>query len=340
MSQLPLPISVLQERKDGLIARFLKGDEPHFLERHAEILDDYFRETFAGSSVGPRMRVERSPYAIIALGGYGRKEQCLHSDVDVLLLFKKKIPDEAKDLVQEIFYPLWDIGLQVAHATRSLKECSALASQDFEVLTSLLDARFLCGISSLYSDLRERLRGKVLRRQGSAYVAWLAERNRDRHSRYGDSTYLLEPNLKEGLGGLRDYHAMLWMGRAAYHIVEPRDLEFSGHLSHDEFESLCEALSLVRTVRNWLHYLSGRKCDQLYFEYQVRLAENLGYSQENGRQAVEGFLGELQGQMEFLKRQHLVFLKRVISEKKSRQEKTAGTHGGSRHRDRPRCPGL
>jgi len=267
------------------------------------------------------MRVEKNPYAIIALGGYGRKEQCLHSDVDVLLLFKKKVPDEAKDLVQEVFYPLWDIGLEVAHATRSLRESATLASQDFEVLTSLLDARFLCGISALYSDLMERLRGKVLRRHGRAYVAWLAERNRERHSRYGDSTYLLEPNLKEGMGGLRDYHAMLWMGRAAYHIAEPRDLELSGYLSHDEFESLCEALSFVKTVRNWLHHLSGRKCDQLYFEYQVRLAKDLGYRQENGRQAVEGFLGELHGQMEFLKRQHLMFLKRVINAKKSGRRK-------------------
>ncbi len=324
MSQPQFPISLLQEQRQQLLARFIKGEEPHFLERHTEILDDYFRESFAGSAVGPQMRVEKNPYAIIALGGYGRKEQCLHSDVDVLLLFKKEIPDEAKALVQEIFYPLWDIGLEVAHATRCLKECATLASQDFEVLTSLLDARFLCGISSLYSDLMERLRRKVLRRRGSAYVAWLAERNRERHSRYGDSTYLLEPNLKEGLGGLRDYHAMLWMGRAAYHIAEPRDLEFSGHLSHDEFESLCEALSFVKTVRNWLHHLSGRKCDQLYFEYQVRLAKDLGYRQENGQQAVEGFLGELHGQMEFLKRQHLMFLKRVINAKKSGRRKAPG----------------
>ncbi|KPK21201.1 MAG: hypothetical protein AMK69_22320 [Nitrospira bacterium SG8_3] len=324
MRQPQFSTSLLQEQRQKLLARFIRGEEPHFLERHTEILDDYFRESFAGSAVGPQMRVEKNPYAIIALGGYGRKEQCLHSDVDVLLLFKKKIPDEAKALVQEIFYPLWDIGLQVAHATRSLKECATLASQDFEVLTSLLDARFLCGISSLYSDLMERLRGKVLRRQGSAYVAWLAERNRERHSRYGDSTYLLEPNLKEGLGGLRDYHAMLWMGRAAYHIAEPRDLEFSGHLSHDEFESLCEALSFVKTVRNWLHHLSGRKCDQLYFEYQVRLAKDLGYRQENGQRAVEGFLGELHEQMEFLKRQHLMFLRRVISAKKSGRRKGPG----------------
>jgi [protein-PII] uridylyltransferase len=324
MSQPQVPISLLQEQRQHLLARFIKGEEPHFLERYTEILDDYFRESFAASTVGPQMRVEKNPYAIIALGGYGRKEQCLHSDVDVLLLFKKKIPDEAKALVQEIFYPLWDMGLQVAHATRSLKECATLASQDFEVLTSLLDARFLCGISSLYSELMGRLRDKVLSRQGSAYLAWLAERNRERHSRYGDSTYLLEPNLKEGSGGLRDYHAMLWMGRAAYQITEPRDLEFFGHLSHDDFESLCEALSFVKTVRNWLHHLSGRKCDQLYFEYQVRLAENLGYRQENGQQAVEGFLGDLHGQMDFLKRQHLMFLKGAITAKKSGRKKGPG----------------
>ncbi|MCK4729138.1 MAG: [protein-PII] uridylyltransferase, partial [Desulfobacterales bacterium] len=88
------------------------------MERQAEILDEYFRESFLNSSVGPLIRVDKNPYAIIALGGYGRKEQCLHSDVDVLLLFKKKIPDQAKGLVQELFYPLWDIGLDVGYATR------------------------------------------------------------------------------------------------------------------------------------------------------------------------------------------------------------------------------
>jgi [protein-PII] uridylyltransferase len=311
MSLSKSPVSVLQEKKEGLVARFLKGAEPTFLERYAELLDDYFYESFAESSVGPRMRVDKNPYAIIALGGYGRKEQCLHSDVDVLLLFKKVIPEEVKGLVQEIFYPLWDIGLDVSYATRSLKECSALATKDFEVLTSLMDARFICGISFLYSDLMEQLHGKVLHRRGGAYTKWLSERNRERHARFGDSTYLLEPNLKEGLGGLRDYHSMLWVGRAQYGINEPRDLEFLGHLSHDEFQSLSEALIFVGTVRNWLHHLTGRKCDQLYFEHQVKLAGLLGFKPENGQQAVERFLGALHGQMEFLKQQHLMFLDKV-----------------------------
>jgi [protein-PII] uridylyltransferase len=315
MSQLESPISVLQEKKQGLIARFLKGDEPSFVERHTGILDDYFRETFVRSSVGPQMRVDKNPYAVIALGSYGRKEQCLHSDVDVLLLFKKKVPREAKGLVKEIFYPLWDIGFDVGHATRSLKECSTLASRDFEVLTSLIDARFVCGMSFLYSDLMEQLNGKLLRRHGRVYLDWLSERNRDRHARFGDSTYRLEPNLKEGQGGLRDYHAMLWIARAVYHISEPRDLEFLGHLSHEEFESLCEAVSFITTVRNRLHHLSGRQCDQLYFEYQVKLAQDLGFRRENGQHPVEGFLGTLHSQMAFLKRQHLMFLNRAVGEK-------------------------
>jgi [protein-PII] uridylyltransferase len=131
--------------------------------------------------------MEKNPYAILALGGYGRQEQCLHSDIDVLLLFKKKIPDEAVALVQEIFYPLWDVGLEVSYATRSLKECLSLASHDFEVLTSLVDARFLCGISTLYSGLMEGMRGKISRKKAKEFTHWLRERNQGRHTRFGDS---------------------------------------------------------------------------------------------------------------------------------------------------------
>ncbi|MDY6954255.1 MAG: DUF294 nucleotidyltransferase-like domain-containing protein, partial [Thermodesulfobacteriota bacterium] len=323
MNEAALPISVLQTEKEQLITRFLKGEEQRFLARHAEILDDYFRESYTRSRIGPQIRVDKNPYALIALGGYGRREQCIHSDVDLLLLFKKKIPEEAKGLVQEVFYPLWDMGLDVGYATRSLRDCSTLASQDFEVLTSLMDARFLCGISSLYSDLMDRLRHKVLVRHGRVYVDWLVKRNRQRHARFGDSTHLLEPNLKEGQGGLRDYHAMFWVARALYDVSEPRDLEFFGHLSHDEFNALHEALAFIRMVRNWLHHLSGRKCDQLYFEYQIKLARALGFRQENGQHGVERFLGALHGQMEFVKGQHLTFLKRAVNAKKRAGRKKA-----------------
>jgi [protein-PII] uridylyltransferase len=306
-SRLPSPIDVLKDKRQRLIARLLRGDASLFMQHHAEILDDYFRESFARSLVGPRMRVDKNPYAIIALGGYGRKEQCLHSDVDVLLLFNKEIPAEAKDLVREILYPLWDLGLDLGYATRSVKECLNLASRDFEVLTSLMDARFVCGISSLHFHLVEQLHSKVLQRRRRVYVGWLAEREGERHARFGDASHLVEPNLKDGLGGLRDYHTMMWVAHAFYGVTDPRDLEFLGHLSHDEFRSLSQALSFISTVRNWLHYLAGRRCDQLYLEHQVKLAQSLGFNEENGQLAVERFLGALHAEMESVKRQHLMF---------------------------------
>ena len=317
----PSPIQRLGENRERLRSLFLEGKEPAFFQRYAESIDDYFREAFSSSLVGPDLRVDKNPYAIVALGGYGRKEQHLFSDVDVLLLFKKRIPEKAKELVQEILYPLWDIGLEVGHGTRSIKESTSLASQDFEVLTSLLDSRFVCGISSLYTELMEKLRKKVFPKRGKAYVRWLSERNRVRHNRFGDSTYLLEPNLKEGLGGLRDYHTMLWAGRALYNIRSPRDFEFQGHLPHEEYRNFTKALSFIRTVRNWLHHLTRRKCDQLYFEHQIRLASALGFQDNNGQQAVETFLGVLHKQMQFVKRQHLIFLDKALKTRKKRRVK-------------------
>ncbi len=281
------PVEQLQRRKRHLVSQFLAGKGPQFLIRHAEILDDYFRESFARSSVGPRMGMDKNPYAFIALGGYGRREQCLHSDVDVLLLFRKKIPEEAKELIQEIIYPLWDLGLEVSYGTRTLKDCVNLAAQEFEVLTSLMDARFLCGISFLYLDLIDSIRLRILGRHSTAFVQWLVERSQERHTRFGDSSYLLEPNLKEGLGGLRDYHVILWIARAKYQLKEARDLEYLGHLSHQEFQTISLALGFIWTVRNWLHHTAQRHCDQLYFEYQVALSHSMGFGAENGQQPVE-----------------------------------------------------
>ncbi len=299
---------ILLKRRNGLISSFLKGKEPDFLESNAQILDDYFFESFEKSMVGPSMEINKNPYAIIAVGGYGRKEQCVNSDVDLLFLFKKRIPDRTDELIREILYPLWDIGLDIGYATRSLKESVKLAGEDFEALTSILDGRYICGISLLYSELMELLRKKVILKQSNKIVTWLIENNRKRHRHFGDSTYLLEPNLKEGQGGLRDYHTMLWIARIKYNLKEPRDLEYFGCLSQDEFQTLTKALSFIWDVRNRLHYMTGRKCDQLYFEYQPKLAGSLKFKKKEALQPVERFLGKLHGEMEFIKQQNLMFL--------------------------------
>jgi [protein-PII] uridylyltransferase len=306
-----IPAKKLEYLRDGLVSRFVAGEEFHFLEEHTEALDNYFRDSFERSQVARYMRIDQNPYVFIALGGYGRKEQCLYSDVDVLVLFKKKVPEEAKKLIQEIFYPLWDMGLEIGHTVRSVKECIRLASQDIAICTSLFDARFLCGVSVLYKELLKELHEKMIPRQKAALIEWLVDTSSARHDLYGDSTYLLEPNLKEGLGGLRDYHTMLWLTHISSNLKEPRDLEYYGHLSHQEFLDLSQALSFIWKVRNWLHYLNGRKTDRLYFEYQVKLADALNFKKDNGQEPVEQFLGILHGHMELLKHQHLMILHRI-----------------------------
>ncbi len=302
------PIRKLQQKKEQLISRGLKGKTTFFLKQHARILDDYFCESFAKSKVGPKLGLNKNPYAIVALGGYGRGEQCIHSDIDLLFLFQQNVSDAAEDLIKEIVYPLWDIGIEVGYATRSLKECVSIAGSDFEILTPLLDARFICGLSFLYSELLEDLRKKIILSRSDSFINWLVERNNDRHLRFGDSSYLLEPNLKEGQGGLRDYHTMLWIARIKSNIKQLRDLEYHGYLSHDEFQAFVKALSFIWYVRNHLHQLTGRKCDQLYFEYQIKLADVLNFKKTNGLEPVERFLGALHGEMEFIKQQHLIFL--------------------------------
>ena len=240
-------VSLMQAREE-LIAGYLKSKTPDFLEKHAAIMDEYIRQRFETSMVGPSIGMVKNPYAFIALGGYGRSEHCIHSDVDLLFLFKKSVPKEAEDLIREIVYPLWDIGLEVGYATRSLKECLSLAASDFEILTPLLDARFICGMSILYSELMEQLQKKVLARRSKKVIKWLIETNQERHRYYGDSTYRLEPNLKEGQGGLRDYHTMLWLAHIKYALKQPRDLMYLGLLSHDEFHTLAQALEFIWNV--------------------------------------------------------------------------------------------
>lgn len=311
----------LYQKRNALLDKHTDLSATVFMERHTRILDEYFQQRFADSLIGPNLGITKNPYVFIALGGYGRGEQCVHSDVDLLFLFKKKVPEGAENLIQEIVYPLWDIGLEVGYATRSLKECVSLVRKDYDTLTPLLDARFICGMSPLYSELMEQMHRKVLGRSSRKVIDWLVERNRQRHVAFGDSTYRLEPNLKEGQGGLRDYHTMLWLARITSGLKQPRDLEYLGHLSHAEYQHLVHALSFIWSARNRLHLLCGRKCDQLHFENQIKLAEYLDFPVTNGQQPVEIFLGRLHGQMDFIKQQHLMFLYELGYTSKGRPRK-------------------
>ncbi len=321
----------LAQKRELLISTFLKEDTPFFMEKHAGLFDGYFRESFEASEVGPEMNLIKNPYAILALGGYGREEQCIYSDIDLLLLFEKNIPKDAEALIREVIYPLWDIGLDVSYATRSVKDCIHIAETEPEALTAMLDARFVCGVSLLYSNLMDQMYKKIILKRSRKVISWLVDTNSERHRRFGDSTYLLEPNLKEGHGGLRDYHTMLWIAKIKSNIKQPWDLERFGYLSQEEYQSLHRALVFVWRVRNHLHQLTQRKCDQLLFKNQEQLADILHFKYENGQHGVERFLGRLHGQMDYIKHQHQMFLyeqgytesKKIIKRKK-KQTKVAG----------------
>ncbi|MGB5985423.1 MAG: [protein-PII] uridylyltransferase [Desulfobacterales bacterium] len=298
----------LEAGRRALLDQGLERPATDFIRANAGLIDEYLRESYEESLTGPTIDFIRNPYTMVALGGYGRQEQCLHSDVDLLILFHKKVPARAEGLIQEMVYPLWDLGLEVGYATRALRECLALARKDFEVLTSLLDARFICGASPLFSDLKLALRQKILSRQAAKVVNWLVDRNLARHRQHGDSSYLLEPNLKEGQGGLRDYHTILWIGKIKYNFTQRRDLEFNGLFSHEEYGELCRATEFIWNTRNHLHRLTGRKCDQIYLEHQIKLSAEMGYTPSEGLRPVENFLSELHRNMELIKEKHLMFL--------------------------------
>ncbi len=302
-------VARLQKNRRRLLTYLpAKGKINDLLLQQTAMLDHYFMERFAESRVGPQMNFHKTPYAMIALGGYGRQEQCLHSDIDFLLLFQKTVPPESKPLIREIIYPLWDMGFTVGHATRSIKECLRLAAEDLEVLTALLDARFLSGMSPLYTELRERLHRFLTGSRSRRTIAALLERTHARHQKYGDASYLLEPNLKEGQGGLRDYHTILWIARLTDKIIQPRDLEYNGTLSHEEFQQLETALAFIWKTRNLLHFLTGKKSDQLFFAHQETMADILGYTGSRGQMAVERFLGQLHEHLDYIKQTCLVFL--------------------------------
>jgi len=299
----------LRKSKKAIESRFSVGDlKEDFQEVYSEVIDQYFRSSIQESQTGQNLFNKKIPFALVAVGGYGRKELCLYSDIDIFILFNKKISIDAKALTEEIFYPLWDLGLELAYGVRTIKDCLTLAHDDFQVLTSLMDARFLCGDSLLYFTLIENLQKKVFDKNPAAFSKWLEQVDKIRINTYGVASHLLEPNLKEGIGGLRDYHHILWTAKCFYHIRDSKELEHLGKLSNKEYQELEKMVKFILFVRNHLHQISGRKNDRLNFEYQEEIAYRLGYKNINKIPAVEQFLSKLHAYMESIKSLNRSFL--------------------------------
>ncbi len=228
--------------------------------------------------------------SVIATGGYGRGLLAPGSDIDLLFLRPFKQTPWVESIVEFILYMLWDLGLKVGHATRSLAECVRLSKQDITIRTSLLEARYLWGDEALYGELRKTFWADIAAKTGAEFVeAKLAERD-ERHKRQGESRYLVEPNVKEGKGGLRDLQTLYWIGKYLYHADDPADLVDHNVFTRDEFKTFQKAEAFLWNVRVHLHYLVGRAEERISFDVQPELAPRLGYTGDNPRRAVESFM--------------------------------------------------
>jgi len=228
--------------------------------------------------------------AVIAVGGYGRGELAPHSDIDLMFLFPYKAPPWGEQVVEYLLYLLWDLGLKVGHSTRSIDDAIRLAKADMTICTALLEARPIYGEDALFEELRRRFVKEVQGASGSAFVeAKLKERD-DRHQRMGDSRYVVEPNLKDGKGGLRDLHTLFWIAKFVYRVADPAQLVDKGVLSPTELRHFNQAHQFLWRVRCHLHELAGRGEERLTFDMQPRLAERLRYRSHAGSRGVERFM--------------------------------------------------
>ena len=265
------------------------------------LVDDYFRARLGEVWPGGSQALDEAPFALVAVGGYGRRELCLRSDVDILILCRRKIPPQALDLAQSIFFPLWDMGLDLGHGFRTIKDCLALAKDDFQVLASLLDARHVAGNRDIFDEFAKRAADKVFAKRRHAFTDWLDSMAEERRVRFGDASALLEPDLKEGIGGLRDYHQVLWLGRLHHGVGDVEGLLRVGALTEAESGVLSDQADFLCRVRNFLHHHSGRHNDRLLFQHQVQVAADMGYEAAPDSLPVERFLTRLHREMVGLK---------------------------------------
>jgi [protein-PII] uridylyltransferase len=227
---------------------------------------------------------------MVAVGGYGRGEMAPHSDVDLLFLLPYKQTPWGEQVVEYLLYMLWDAGLKVGHATRSVDECIRLSRADITIRTAILEARYLWGDEGLYKELRQRFQDEVVAGTGPDFVeAKLAERD-VRHQRVGNSRYLLEPNVKDGKGGLRDLHTLFWIGKYLYQVSEVSELVERGVLTQAEWRRFAKAEDFLWTVRCHLHDLAERAEERLTFDVQSEIGRRLGYTDRAGLSGVERFM--------------------------------------------------
>jgi [protein-PII] uridylyltransferase len=265
----------------------------HCAERLCFVQDEIIRILFTAAT----QYLYRSPLpsgaermAVVATGGYGRGLMAPESDIDLLFILPYKQTAWGEQVAEAILYCLWDMGLKVGHATRSIDESIRQARGDMTIRTAILETRFLTGDRKLYDELVERFDKEVVQGSAAEFVtAKLAERE-ERHRRAGQSRYLVEPNVKDGKGGLRDLHTLFWIAKYVYRVRETDELAERGVFDAHEYRIFRRCADFLWSVRCNLHFFAGRAEERLSFDMQREIAVRLGYTSHPGMQDVERFM--------------------------------------------------
>jgi [protein-PII] uridylyltransferase len=258
------------------------------LDKHSETIDTFLEGRFAELTEGG------GEITLVALGGYGRRELFPYSDIDLLLLHSRWVRSKVLEkTVEGILYPLWDAGLEVGHSVRSVSQCLADCKNDFHLQVAMLDARRITGSEKLFAELALVYKKKFIEGRRRDFLEKMESERQNRKRLYGGLGFKLEPNIKEGRGGFRDIQSMLWTARAVFGLKGLAAIEEAGIFSPGERRGLETSFDNLVMIRNRLHYLSGRKNDQLFFEHQEGIAKALGYKDTKGVLGVETFMQEV-----------------------------------------------
>ncbi len=244
-------------------------------ETLSRLMDTIVQALFAAGEKAGRPGAARM--ALAAVGGYGRGTLAPGSDIDLLFILPAQKTKADTGTVEAVLYTLWDIGLKVGHATRNVEECVRLSHSDMTIRTAILEARYLAGCPKLFKELTRRFDADVVAGTGAEYAqAKLAERD-ERHRRAGESRYLVEPNVKDGKGGLRDLHTLFWIGKYFYRVGSGEELVEAGVFTAEELHRFRKAEDFLWAVRCHMHFLTGRPEERLHFDIQREVAERMGY---------------------------------------------------------------
>ncbi len=309
-AQLAFEEGATNAKKLAARKAFLKSETDYLLEQHRDgasgsdivlarsLLIDGLVEHLVGPAI-EQLRAEKKSgelaVSVVALGGYGRQELCPLSDIDLMFLYPTDTPkaelSRAQELlVQEVLYPMWDMGLKVGHSTRTVDEAFREAKTDIQTKTSMLEARLITGSQALFEGFQTSYHQFYRKDSPKEYIQQRLTDQRDRRNKFGGSVFMQEPDIKNGVGGLRDYHNTLWMAQVRLNVRSVEGLAELNYLRKPELVEFKEAYAFLLRVRNELHFRSKRPSDLLSLELQPKIALRLGYKERNMLRRVEEFM--------------------------------------------------